>query len=272
MKWIASTTLWALAVAGCGAGASIYEFRPTSGPLHYQLREYNALRVDTPVGVQTATDSTHTAIAIEITREADGGREVTLSFEGLESWAGGDFPKHHVVGTELNGQSFPGVLRPGGVIEVSPEPEMPQSLAAAIDPTALVARLLPPLPPDGGASTPAWPHRTAVTINTATHIELVYDGTASFAGDTTWQGRSARVIVSEGIVTAAGSGRPAGAPGEVEYDYTGRYVTRYIWDPATGVMLASTTTSESEGELEVKEMQMVMPISHRGRTEVTLER
>ncbi|MGD8867235.1 MAG: hypothetical protein PVI01_06385, partial [Gemmatimonadales bacterium] len=249
-----------------------YEFRPTDGPLRYRLREYGTLRVETPVGVQTATDSTHAVVAIDVAGDSDGGREVMISFDELESWAGGDFPRRHVTGTELVGHPFIGVLQPSGLIDVSTTPEIPEDLAAAIDPTALVTRLLPPLPPGGEASAPPWPHRAKVTINTATHIELTYDGTASFAGDTTWDGRSGRVIVWEGIVTGGGRGRPAGAPGEVEFDYTGRYVTHYIWDPATGVMLASTMTSESEGELEVKEMQSVMPITHRGRTQVTLAR
>lgn len=272
MKWIASIALCALTLGGCAAGGSIYEYRPTDSPLRYRIRDSATLHIETPVGEQLATDSTHTAIAIEVAGSTDGGREVLVSFEGLEHWSGGDFPSQHVVGNELAGQSLGGVLRPSGDIELTDRPEMSEGLAAAIDPTALVARLLPPLPDDGEFSAAPWPHRSTVTVSSAMSVELTYDGTASFAGDTTLDGRSARIIVSEGIMTASGHGRPAGAPGEVDFNYTGRYMTRHVWDPASGVMLASVTTSDAEGELAVREMQLVMPVTRQGRRAVTLAR
>ncbi len=273
MKWISAIALSAMALAGCAAaGGPIYEFRPMDAPLRYRLRDHGALRVETPVGDQTATDSTHATVTLTIQGKSDGGRDVVVSFEALEFWSGGDFPKQHVVGDELVGQSFNGILSQSGAIAITAAPEIPQSLAAAVDAAALIAELLPALPPDGDAAASPWPHRTRLSINTAMTVEVSNDGTASIAGDTTWNGRSARVILSEGITTAAGRGRPAGAPGEVEFSYTGRYVTRYVWDPASGVMLASTTTTEADGELEVREMQLVMPVSYEGRRAVTLER
>lgn len=272
MKWMPSTTLCALTLVGCAAGGSIYEYRPTEGPLRYRIHDYGMLRVDTPVGEQVATDSVHAAVAIEVTGNTDGGRQVIVSVDELEFWSGGDFARQHVVGDELAGRPISGVLLPTGAIELSARPEMSEELAAAIDPTALVARLLPPLPADGDKSAAPWPYRTAVTIESAMSVDLMFDGTASFAGDTTLSGRSARIIVSEGIVTASGHGNPAGGPGEVEFNYTGRYVTRHVWDAAAGVMLASATTSDAEGELTAREMQLVVPIRHRGRTVVTLAR
>ena len=273
MKWISAMTLSLVALAGCaGAGGPLYEFRPTEAPLRYQLRDHGALRVETPVGDQTATDSTHATFSLEIAGEGDGGRHVLVSFEALEVWSGGDFPKQHVVGDELVGQRFNGILSQSGAITVTDAPDIPQDLASAVDAAALIADLLPALPPDGDATAAPWPHRTTLSINTAMTVEVSQDGTASFVGDTTWNGRSARVIVSEGITTATGRGRPAGAPGEVKLSYSGRYVTHYVWDPAVGVMLASTTTTEAEGELEVREMQLVMPVTYEGRRAVTLER
>jgi hypothetical protein len=273
MKWIPSMALSVLALAGCaGTGGPIYEFRPTDGPLHYRVSDHSALRVETPVGDQTATDSTHATVAIEIADESDGRRAVVVSFSALEFWSGGDFPKYHVVGDELIGQPFNGLLDQSGVINVTSSPDIPERVAEAVDAGALIAGFLPPLPPDGEAATTPWPHKTTVSINTAMSVEVSQDGTASFAGDTTWNGRPARVIVSEGIMTAAGGGRPAAAPGEVEFSYTGRYVTRYVWDPGSGVMLASATTAEADGELEVREMQLVMPVTYKGRKDVTLGR
>lgn len=273
MRWISTLAIAAVTLAGCaGAGGPIYEFRPTDAPLSYRIRDHAAMRVETPVGDQTATDSTHATVAIEIAGESNGHRDVRVSFAALEFWSGGDFPKQHVVGDELIGQSFNGQLSPGGIISVTAAPEIPKRIAAAVDAAALVAQLLPALPPGGEAETTPWPDRARLSINTALSVEVSRDGTASFAGDTTWSGRSARVIVSEGITTAAGHGSPAGAPGEVEFSYTGRYVTRYIWDPASGVMLASTATTEAEGELEVREMQLVMPVTYKAVRAVTLER
>jgi hypothetical protein len=273
MKWTSTLALSATILAGCaGAGGPIYEFRPTDAPLRYRLRDHGALRVETPVGEQTATDSTHASVAVEIAGERNGQRAIAVSFEALEFWSGGDFPRQHVVADELVGQPFNGLLSPSGTITVTAAPEISKRVAAAVDAAALIAELLPALPPGGNAATTPWPHRTALSINTAMSVEVSHDGTASFAGDTTWSGRSARVIVSEGIMTSAGHGRPAGAPGEVEFSYTGRYVTRYVWDPASGAMLASTTTTEAEGQLEVREMQLVMPVTYKSRRTVTLER
>ena len=273
MKWISATALSVVALAGCAAaGGPIYEFRPTDAPLRYRLSDHGTLKVATPVGEQAATDSTHATLVIEIGGSSGAGRTVVASFEALEFWSGGDFPRQHVVGDELVGQPFNGTLSQAGVITVTAPPEISKGVASALDAAALIAELLPALPPDGDAASTPWPHRTTLTLHTAMTEEVSYDGTAAFAGDTIWNGRSARVIVSEGIATAAGRGMPAGAPGEVEFSYTGRYVTRYVWDPADGVMLASATTTEAEGDLEVREMQLVMPVTYKGRRAVTLER
>jgi hypothetical protein len=271
MKWTSAMVLSAVALAGC-AGGSIYEFRPTEAPLRYQVRDQGALRVETPVGEQTATDSTHATVAVEIAGKSNGGRDVLVSFEALEFWSGGDFPRQHVVGDDLIGQPFSGLLSQSGVITVTAAPEIPQSLASAVDGAALIAALLPALPPGGDAAATPWPHRTTLSEHTALSVEMSHDGTASRAGDTTWNGQSARIIISEGIATASGHGRPAGAPGEVQFNYTGRYVARYVWDPASGVMLASTMTTKADGELEVREMQLVMPVTYEGRRVVILER
>jgi hypothetical protein len=103
-------------------------------------------------------------------------------------------------------------------------------------------------------------------------VQFSYDGAASLAGDTTWNGRAARVIVSEGLATVTGQGSPAGAPGEVAFTYTGRLTQRHVWDPRRGLMLAATRRLDAEGELEVRSMGMTMPISYHGTREVTLRR
>jgi hypothetical protein len=261
-----------LILAGCaGAGGPIYEFRPADVQ-RYQLSEHGALTVDTPVGQQTATDSTRATIAIEIAGSTEGGREVVVSFDALEFWSGGDFPRQHITGDDLVNQPFRGVLNQAGEIKVTEMPDVPEALSNAIAPDAVFANVMPPLPPMADASLPSWPHRVTMKMETTMSVELDYDGTASFAGDTTWNGEAARVIVSEGIATASGHGTPAGSPGEIDFNYTGRYVTRYIWDPVRGIMLASRSTTEAEGDLEVVDMQMIMPITYQSRSDVTLQR
>jgi hypothetical protein len=268
-SFLAATTL---ILAGCaGSGGPIYEFRPAD-VLRYQLSEHGTLTIDTPVGQQSATDSTRATLAIEIAGTTEGGREVVVNFDALEFWSGGDFPKQHIVGDDLVNQPFRGVLNQAGEIQVTETPEVPESLRNAVAPDAVFANMLPALPPLADESLPSWPHRVTMKMETTMSVELDYDGTASFAGDTTWNGEPARVIISEGIVTATGRGAPAGSPGEVEFSYTGRYVTRYIWDPARGIMLASNSTTEADGDLEVKDMQMIMPITYQSRSDVTLQR
>ncbi len=101
-------------------------------------------------------------------------------------------------------------------------------------------------------------------------VRSTYEGEARFAGDTTWNGRAARVIVSQGISTVTGRGTPASAPGEIVFEFSGESITRYIWDPEHGVMLASSTSASGGGELEVLSMQMRMPMTYEGNREVRL--
>ena len=84
--------------------------------------------------------------------------------------------------------------------------------------------------------------------------------------------QAARVIVSEGTSTVMGRGMPAGAPGEVAFEVSGQSITRYIWDPERGVMLASSSSTRGSGELEVMSMQMLMPMTYEGGREVRLRR
>ncbi|MEE9132858.1 MAG: hypothetical protein V3U13_04795 [Gemmatimonadota bacterium] len=259
-----------LFLAGCAGAGAIYEFRPTEGPLLYHITDHGQLLIDTPVGEQRSTDSTQATVAIEIGKGDAEGREVSVTFEALQLWAGGDFPARHTEGGELIGRPFRGTLSRTGSIKVTAGPDISKELSAVTDPSALFTELLAPLPPGGESEADAWPHRTSFSTQAAMSMQASYDGTASFAGDTTWNGQAARIIVSEGITTATAHGTPAGAPGEVEFTYTGRSTTRYIWDPERGVMLASSASIKAKGELEVRSMQMKMPITYEGSRQVAL--
>jgi len=263
--------LSALLVAACSASAPIYEFRPTQAPLRYEINDQGTLLIDTPVGEQRSTDSTEAVVTISIAAGDSESRQVKVIFESLDFWAGADdTPTQHVDGGDLVGQPFAGTLSQTGSIAIAAAPDIAAELLEVADPVTLFAELLPPLPPAGSASSEPWPHRTSYASEAAVSVQASYDGTASFAGDTTWNGRRARIILSEGITTTTGQGTPAGAPGEVVFTYTGRSRTRYIWDPDRGVMLASIAGIDAEGSLELTSMQMTMPISYEGSRQINL--
>ncbi len=265
------SALTCLVASACaGSSGPIYEFQPTPGPLHYEIIDRGSLLIETPMGEQRSSDSTKATLRLEIGQMSAGGRRVSVAFETLDIWAGGDFQAEHIQGGELIGRAFTGTLSDQGIITVTEAPEIPAALQGSADPAAIFADLLLPLPPTGEESADSWSHATTQMSETTMSMEGSYEGTATFAGDTTWNGRPARIIVSEGNTMTSGRGTPVGAPGEIEMVLKGKAVTRYIWDPARGVMLGYRTTSSAEGELEVLSMAMAMPISYQGAREVRL--
>jgi hypothetical protein len=265
--------LGTLAVAGCaGVPGSTYQFGPTEAPLHYTFEEHGALLIETPMGQQRQTDSTVATLVLEIGASEAAGRHVTASFEALDFWLGNDGQRQHTGGGELLGKPFTGTLAGDGTITVTAAPEIPASLEALGDPGQLFNGLLPPLPPGGDESAGSWEHRVTETTEGVVTVETTYDGMASFAGDTTWNGVAARVILSEGTTTTSGHGTPEGAPGEIEFTMSGKKIIRYIWDPRGGTMLASSSSTETEGEIEVISMGMTMPISYQGGSDVRFVR
>ncbi|UCC71697.1 MAG: hypothetical protein JSV86_15145 [Gemmatimonadota bacterium] len=266
-------TLSTLVLAGCaGAGGPTYEFGPSEAPLRYALDDQGTLLVETPVGEQRSTDSTVATLVFNIGGGEAGGHRVTVTFEALEVWAGGDFQQEHFEGGDLLAKPFTGTLADDGSITVTAAPEIAARLEEVANPNALFSYLLPPLPPGGDERTEAWAHTRTETSEAEMTVETFYEGTASFAGDTTWNGTAARVIVSQETVTSMGHGTPAGSPGAIEFTMHGKATTRYVWDPQGAVMLASSSTTELAGELEVIGMAMTMPVSYHGRRDVWLKR
>jgi hypothetical protein len=259
--------MWAsfvFALAGCGgAGGPIYDFGPTEAPLRYQASAHSEMLIDTGMGEMRSSDSSTATLVFEIGGPAAAGREVSVTFEALELWSFGDIDQQHIEGDEIVGQAYSGTLSDGGAISVTSAPETPAALMRAVDPSDIFANMLPPLPPGGDASAESWSHSTNSTSATAMPTTTVYEGTVRFAGDTTWNGQAARIMVSEGTASVSGRGSPPGAPGEIVLTLSGMSVTRYIWDAARGVMLASSSSFEGEGEIEVPSMQMTMPVEYK---------
>jgi hypothetical protein len=263
----------ALAAAGCaGAPGSTYQFGPTEVPLHYTFDDHGTLLIETPMGEQRQTDSTVAIIIFEIGASEAAGRSVTTTFDALDLWRGADGGRQHIGGGKLLGKPFTGTLAGDGTITVTTAPEMPALVEELGDPSHLFNDLLPPLPPGGDESAVSWEHRVSESTEGVMTVETTYDGMASFAGDTTWNGVAARVILSEGTTMTKGHGTPEGAPGEIEFTMSGKKIIRYIWDPRGGTMLASSSSTETEGEIEVVSMGMTMPITYEGGSNVRLVR
>ncbi len=252
---------------GCaGAVGPIYEFRPMEQPLRYEISDHGHVRIETPMGEQQSIDSVKATLRLEVAT----GRQVSVTYETLDIWAGDEYNRQHLDAAALAGRPFKGQISEQGQIATESTPEIPAEIRAATDPAAFFADLLPPLPPSGAAAAQTWPHRGTVNSQATMTVTTSYEGQARFAGDTTWNGRAARVIVSEGTSIVTGRGMPAGAPGEVSFEVTGESITRYIWDPQRGVMLASSSSTRGGGELEVLTMQMLMPMTYEGGREVRL--
>jgi len=264
--------LGSMLLLSCAGAGPIYEFRPTDTPLRYAISDHGDLLIETPMGDQHSTDSTNAAIVLEVGARRGDGREVSVYFEALEIWTGGDIAVQHIEGGGLIGKRFGGALSEQGTITVSAAPDIPENVRRAVDPVTIFADFLSPLPPGGGETGEPWNHTSASSAKTAMSVESSYKGMARFAGDTIWSGQPARIIVSEGTTTTTGRGTPAGAPGEILFTLSGTSVTRYVWDPARGIMLASSARVEARGELEVIDMQMTMPIAYAGGREVSLQR
>ncbi len=260
----------ALSLGCAGAAGPIYEFRPMDQPLRYEISDYGHVRVETPMGEQQSIDSAKATLRLEVAAGPAAGRPVSITYESLDIWGGDEYNRQHFDGAALAGRSFKGNLSQQGHIAVESAPEIPAEIKAATDPAALFADLLPPLPPAGADAIEAWPHLSTVKSASTMTVTTSYSGEARFAGDTTWNGRAARVIISEGTSTVAGRGWPASAPGEIVFETTVESITRYVWDPERGIMLASSSSASGDGELEVLSMQMRMPMTYEGSREVRL--
>ena len=249
-----------------------FEFAPSDAPLRYDANTYARLEVEAPDGNMISQDTVWSTVVIEIGLPNEGGRSVSTQFEAIEVKVAGSMTNQHLKGTALIGKPYRGTLKPNGTIEVSDAPETPRGWGDLFDPAALFAELLAPLPPDANADAESWPVNTVVTSNVGWSLTATYKGTARFAGDTTWNGQPARLIVSEGTFEMEGKGMPPGAPSEVEMTLSGTSSRRYVWDATRGVMLASRSETEAEGVVVVLDFDLALPATTKSVQEVILRR
>ena len=260
-------------VAGCAGAAAgpVLEFRPSGSPLAYDVAVSGSQLVETPMGTQRSNDSAHATVLLEIGDPSGGGWAVSAVYQALSLQTSGGLGSTQKEGGELIGMRFAGILSRDGIIEIAEAPDTPPELSDAIDPSALLAELLVPLPPEAHAGAEPWPVSTTTTSRTMLTITSTFKGSARFTGDTIWNGRQARVIVADGAVEISGRGTPAGVPAEIEMVLAGESTRLYVWDVERGVMLASTHTTEATGQVTVVGMDMSMPIEVTARQVVELK-
>ncbi len=261
----------AILAASCTGGPPpVYTFQPTEAPLSYAFSGEGSQTVETPNGTAGGSYDTDAVMQLAIGEGADGGQAFSVVFESFESVLGSQMGEREVDGSPVVGPVFRGVVGPGGTIRMT---EVPPLQAGAYDQNSVVAMfpdLLAPLPPAGEEVDESWPHAYVLPSGGGLEGETRYTGTARLAGDTTWNGIAAKVIVSEGSVHADGRGTPQGSPGEVKLDANGTARATYVWDPVSGVLLAMSGESTSEGT--VSTMGLDLPIRLTSVRETRLRR
>lgn len=242
--WVA---LAAFASACGGSRAPVYTLRQSESPLRYSISTEGSQTVETPNGPAGGGYDTDAVLLLAFGGEMSGGRSFSAIFESFDSTLESQMGEQKIDGTPATNQVFRGSVTTTGAIEIREKPEV---TVGAYDQNSLLAMfpdLLTPLPPGGEPVDGSWPHAYVLPSGGGLEGETSYTGSARFAGDTTWNGIAARVIVSEGRVHAEGTGTPQGAPAEVELAAEGDSRSVYVWDPEAGVLLAMRAESQSDG-------------------------
>jgi hypothetical protein len=264
------TALFAATFAtGCASGgpSMTFGFQPASGSLRYVVTAEDRNIVETPMGTQETSSTSRMTLVLETGQRTDAGVAMTATFEDLE---GSSSERGGFSGGELLGQPYSGTILPDGVIEITDGPETPTALKEFVDPRGFLREFLVPLPPDD--QTESWAVRRETTWDQAIEMTSVTTGTARMAGDTTWNGVPARIIVFDATISLSGSGMPAGSPSELEFAAEGPATMRFVWDARRGVMLAGTSEAEMSGEVTVVGMGMTVPIVFEGTGSIELQR
>lgn len=253
--------VWILAasvLAGCGAArqtaAPIYDLRATPAPLEYTGEVHSLTVVETPGGEQEIEATTTIALTVAYGLRTDEGLPIEVVFS--------EFATETAGAPDLSGMlglPFRGLVGESGEVELTESPELdvpgfdPASMLQVINPLVI------PLPPSGHPAGEAWPLQTSRDPGGGLSGVSTFDGSASFAADTVWNGIPSKWVVSSGDVSTRASGAPAGAPGEVDLDTEGSAESAYAWDPARGVVLHATLVVEMDGSVSTQ--GMVLPLT-----------
>lgn len=260
--------LAASVAAACASGGPqpTFEFQPASGPLRYVMTSEDNNVVETPMGTQESSSSMQVTVVLETGQRTADGVAVTATYEALE---GSSSEQGNFSGSGVIGEPYTGTILADGTIEIADGPETPASLKQFVDPRAALTEFLVPLPPSADAE--SWEVRRETAWDQAIEMTSVTEGTARIAGDTTWNGVAAKIIVLEGTVALSGSGMPPGSPAELEFAAEGPATLTYVWDAVRGVMLSASSVTETTGDVTVVGMGMTIPIVFSGSGTIELQ-
>jgi hypothetical protein len=263
-----SVATFATACAGGSAGP-MFEYGPSEAPLRYQIDGSTESVIETPMGTQNQGGSIAATVTVEIGTPGDGGRNVTVVYEALESSGAAT---GRLDPGDLIGQPFRGILESDGEISFTEAPKTPSGLARYFDPSALLTQMLMPTPPGGAAGLESWPVYQQATERTEMTVTSTFEGTARVVGDTTWNGIVAKIVAVDGEFQMEGSGTPTGSPAELDMLVTGTGTSRFVWDATRGVMLASVSEGGGAGTVAIPSMDLSMPMSLTSKQTTELQR
>jgi hypothetical protein len=221
------------------------------------------------MGAQNQSGTIEATVTVDIGAPVDGGNRVTVVYEKFESSGAG---VGRLEGGEMIGQPFGGVLASNGEMSFTEIPAIPDRLDRYFDPASFLSQMLMPLPSEGGTDLESWTVHQESVESTEMTIFSTLDGTASVVGDTVWNGIPAKIVVVEGEFQMEGSGTPTGSPAELDMIASGPATSRFVWDAARGVMLASSTEGGGEGTVTIPSMDLSMPMTLTSKQTTELQR
>ncbi|TFG66312.1 MAG: hypothetical protein E4H28_02345 [Gemmatimonadales bacterium] len=250
-------------LAGCGgmrqASSPIYDLRATQAPLEYTAEIENLTTVVTPGGDQEIASTMSLALTLTYGSRTAKGLPVEVVFnEFATEGQGPDL-------SGMLGQPFRGIVSNEGDIELT---EFPELDIPGFDGSAMVQVIHPliiPLPPGGQLTDDPWPLERSREPGGGMTGVASFDGFVRLAADTVWSGIPARMIISSGEIRQRASGSPPGAPGEVDVDTEGSAESTYAWDPARGIVLHVTVTTEMDGSVSTQGMVLPLTVSTTAR-------
>jgi hypothetical protein len=243
-------------VSSASAQEGALAYRADTGPLRYDISLVQINTTETPLGLRETSVLTSAVVVVEIGRTENDGLLYSAVFESLDIEVGG---QGSVEVDAVTDKQFTGVFANDGLVLLQDGPELPPQLRSVFDPKRLLAELLPPLAPASASRGGSWTVDREYSSEGAIRLTSAFQGTARVAGDTTWNGLDANLIVATGTVGILGGGAPADAPSEIDISAEGTFTGRHVFEAERGIILASAWESECTGSAIMAELDIEMP-------------
>lgn len=257
MRYAVPTTLLLVVLAACSgpattspSGALMYTVPQTSSVTYFAESSQN-IGIDAgPMGTMTMTASSEATIGVAFAEAADGGVQVTTTFEELSASMtqpmGGSLTATE---SDIEGPLV-FTLDARGVGTAVTVPETKGSAEQLVAPVSFVHEFFPRLP--GGAVDPGATWTDTISWDASTSqgdMSTVSVLTYTLVGDTIVDGTSLLHISYQGTAEVVGSGVTEGM--EVMQTFSGDTEGMFLWDPAMGIMVAGESSQDMEGNVEI---------------------